>query len=418
MSTSSNLNVLTNITTKRSNALGINLSAKQASVNVPTGTKSEILIIPSSSTPAFGGYFVCDVREKNCIISDLILNFNVTALTCTNAAGTNYPHFVPASFWFTRLEVVINSQVVDTIYGNEQFLLKQLAFEDEDRVMINAMEGSYASLAQRGTLASTASQNYYVKLKTLFDVIHYPILTDQHSVQIRVYMDSLQNLCALGTGLVNSGSASINSANIIAKITRLPPDVASSRLALMSRNPEANLFHNLKYGTFTVQSGVTTTNIVLTPIVGNVAFMAFVVRPTNALVFNSCYQYTAISNYAIVGSDGANCVGGSAIPSQLCLQYLMQNWSRSSYTTETSIGANLAGAVNNNSANVYGWSFSSNPQEAIGSGLLLGNRRFMGSEQLQLTFTASLGSNVQVDVYAFTESVLTQGASSITVQLL
>jgi hypothetical protein len=39
----------------------------------------------------------------------------------------------------------------------------------------------------------------------------------------------------------------------------------------------------------------------------------------------------------------------------------------------------------------------------------------MGNEQLQLTYTGTLGANVQVDVFAFVESYLEQGAYSIKV---
>ena len=45
------------------------------------------------------------------------------------------------------------------------------------------------------------------------------------------------------------------------------------------------------------------------------------------------------------------------MPSALALNYLNQFYSRTSYTSKTAIGCNLAGAVTNNSANVCAWSF-------------------------------------------------------------
>ncbi len=85
---------------------------------------------------------------------------------------------------------------------------------------------------------------------------------------------------------------------------------------------------------------------------------------------------------------------------------------KSSYSSETSLGANLAGTV------VYAWSFSSNISEALENGLLLGHRKFLGDEQLQLTFTGSLAANIQVDVFAFCQSVLEQGGSYVKVRAL
>jgi hypothetical protein len=295
--------------------------------------------------------------------------------------------------------------------------MKQLCFEDEDRVLLNNMEGNYASATQRALLASTASQNYYVKLKTLFDQTHYSLLADQHSVQLKIYMDSLTNLVEQSTG-VGTPVATINSVNLIAKITRLPLEIASNRLSLMARKPEDSIFHSLRYGTFTINSGVTSANIVLTPIVGSVAMLIFVIRTSTALTQGGFFNYNALANFAIIDAGGSNCVGGQVIASQLCLQYLMGHWSRSSYTSETSIGSNLAGTLVNNGANVYAWSFSSSPQEALKDGLLLGSRRFIGSEQLQLTFPSALAANVQVDVFALTESMLKQDANTVRVMAL
>jgi hypothetical protein len=67
----------------------------------------------------------------------------------------------------------------------------------------------------------------------------------------------------------------------------------------------------------------------------------------------------------------------------------------------------------NNSANVYCWSFSSDPVSAITYGRALSSRQFIGNEQLQLTFTSALAANVQVDVYALTESILEQGSGYV-----
>ena len=154
---------------------------------------------------------------------------------------------------------------------------------------------------------------------------------------------------------------------------KLPQEIASNRLALMQKSAEHSIFHNVRYSPFNVNSGVTQTTIVLTPFIGNIVSLFFVVRNSNATTKSDAHTFTAISNFAILDSTSSNAVGGQPIPSQLALQYLNSFNSRSSYTSETAVGSNLAGAVVNNAANVYCWSFSSNFPEALSHGLLLDN---------------------------------------------
>jgi hypothetical protein len=111
-------------------------------------------------------------------------------------------------------------------------------------------------------------------------------------------------------------------------------------------------------------------------------------------------------------------VGGQSIPSALALQYLNNFYSKSSYTSETDIGCNLKGDAVDNKANVYCWSFSSNPVLALEKGLLLGHKRFSGSEQLQITFTGALAATNQVDVLAYTQSAFELGAVYVKVYAL
>ena len=75
-SNTTSLNHLTNIVQSRNKNLGLNLSAKQA-VSVPNNLRSEYIIIPSVSTAQFGSYFIFDIKERNTIVSDIIIAFNV-----------------------------------------------------------------------------------------------------------------------------------------------------------------------------------------------------------------------------------------------------------------------------------------------------------------------------------------------------
>ena len=167
-----------------------------------------------------------------------------------------------------------------------------------------------------------------------------------------------------------------------------------------------------------MNSGVSSSNIVLTPFVGNVVSLFFVVRTTSTVTGDNCFKFTKIKDFAILDSSSANCVGGQALPSALAIQYLNNFYSKSSYTSETDIGSNLKGDAVDNKANVYCWSFSANPVQALEKGLLLGHRRFMGNEQLQISFTGSLAAAVQVDVFAYCQSAIEQGAGFVKVYAL
>jgi hypothetical protein len=356
------------------------------------------------------------VKERNCIISDLLLNFSLGSIGGITGTATSYPHFSPATFFTTKVEIVVNNITIDTLYPVSNFVSQQFFNDDNDRVYINDMQGAYNSIIQRNTL-STASSNYYVKLRTVYNECHIPILSDSHNLQIRVYMDQLANVVNTGSGQTGTPTATI-AANIVCKVLKLPADIASNRLAAMIKKPEQSIYHNLRYSPFAISSGVSSSTIVLTPFVGNVAALFFVIRNADKITKNDAYQFTAITNFALLDSTSSNCVGGQAIPSFLALNYLSQFYCRSSYTSETSLGVNLAGTVTDNKSNVYAWSFSSNISEALENGLLLGHRKFLGNEQLQITFTGSLASNIQVDVWAFCQSVFEQGGNYVKVMAL
>ena len=409
MSIPMNSNVLTNIVKKRDTSSGLNLSATQ-STSIPKGLRNEILIIPSTSTPTFGSAFICDIKEKNILLTDLLVQLNVSAITgLTGGTGLRWS---PAHFFFTRIEVVQNNVVVDTLYGLQQHISNQLFFFDEDRIFRNNLAGNYASTTQRGTLAASAS-TLYVNLKTYFDQCNIPLLSDNHAIQLRFYLDTLPNIYSTTTAYTGTAVATINSASIICKVLRLDINTAQNRLNAMVKKPEHNLYHSVRYGQLAINSGVTSSTLVLTPIVGSVAFLFFTVRNSNALTGDNAFKFNAISSFNILGSDGGSIVGGQPIPSAIAIQYLQQYYSRSSFTTETSVGSILTGATNDTGANVYAWSFSQDPVSAITNGQALGSRKMIGAEQLQLVFPSALANAVQVDVYAFCESILEQGGNYI-----
>ena len=83
---------LGNIIQPRNSTLDLNLPSKQ-SVSVPPNLRSEQITIPATSQPNWGSYIIFDIKECNTTISDLVLNFKVSAITGRSGDAINYPHF-------------------------------------------------------------------------------------------------------------------------------------------------------------------------------------------------------------------------------------------------------------------------------------------------------------------------------------
>lgn len=376
----------------------LNLPKSQIT-SIPQGLKTDICIIPSTSVPSFGGYFTVDIKEIG-IIHDIKLQFNCTAITATGGTNNRY---TPCGLWISRCEIIQNSQIVDTLFGTSQFILNQLLNADEDRAFINQQQGLYSSAALRAT-KGTAAADYFMPLRTYFNQTNLPLLTSAHNIQLRIYMDTLSN-CYAGGGTTPVGS--INFCNAIVSVTRLPSPVANSMLNAMAVSPQSSIMHDTRYGTFTVAAGVSATTIVLTPIIGNVSALFFVVRTSGATSGDNSFTFTPISSFALLNSSSTNIVGGQNISSALSLNVLGQFNCLSTYLTETNQGAT------NNGAHVYIWSFGTDLVDSLTNGKALGTYEFGGNSQLQINFASALGSAAQIDVFASTQAIITQSASSI-----
>ena len=99
-----------------------------------------------------GILFIFDLKERNCIISDLVLKFNVSAITGRSGDATNYPHFSPATFRASKIILVVNNVTIDTLYAVSNFINQQFFFEDDNRLFCSNIKGSYSSVIQRGNL--------------------------------------------------------------------------------------------------------------------------------------------------------------------------------------------------------------------------------------------------------------------------
>ena len=85
----------------RVNIEGYNLPVSQ-SITLNSDLKHEVLVIPSTSAPAFGGFHSIHIREKNIVLHNLSLQLVLSPVTGTSLSG----YFVPAFFFYTKLEVL------------------------------------------------------------------------------------------------------------------------------------------------------------------------------------------------------------------------------------------------------------------------------------------------------------------------
>ena len=131
------------------------------------------------------------------------------------------------------------------------------------------MQGSYNFLAQKGTLGSVATQNYYIKLKTFHDKAHSSIWYDLQNFQICCYIDTLANTVSQSTG-TKAQAATSNYANVILKKENTPSDLATTKFNAMIKKTEHLFFYNFRNSPFACNSGLSQTTVVLTPFVGNV----------------------------------------------------------------------------------------------------------------------------------------------------
>ena len=375
------------------NHQGLNIPASQ-DTHVPHHLKHEIVVVPSTSAPAWGSYFVFDFKEKALTLHKIAIQFNVSPIT--GLTSTTDVRYTSAYGWFTRIEIVQNNQVIDTIYPDAQFILNNLFHYDEDRAYLNNASGHYASVSQRVALAATTS-NYYVDLWTYFNQAHPDLLYPKDDIQLRVYLDTFQNNFA-GTG-TGTAVSKINFANLLCSVTRLNSDVNSSKLFHLSKQVHHHKFNETRYATYALNNTGTSYTVVLNAIVGKVSFLIFVIRPSS-FSGDDWLKFSALSQFSILDSTSTNITGGQPVLSELALGLYAKEFAKSSYLSETA-----RGLVNNN-ANVYFYSFGADAEDTISTGRTYNHWDFQGNEQLQIQFASTPSAAFTVDVYAYVNSVL------------
>ena len=136
-----------NLDAKQKHGNGLLLNQRQSIAR--TKQEHSILFVPSTNQLAYGSMCLLDIREKNILLHNICLQFNITSALTATGTQTNYPNFCPSVFLFQRIEILINSNIIDTLYPTSTFILQQFYNYDEDRLIINSGYGSYASVSHR-----------------------------------------------------------------------------------------------------------------------------------------------------------------------------------------------------------------------------------------------------------------------------
>jgi hypothetical protein len=392
---------------------GLNIPEYQSGSS--QNVKYETVIIPSTSQVAFGAYSIFDFKEKSCLINEVILQFKVNSLQAGPKSGY-FPCFTPAFNWFSRIEVVQNNQILDTIYPHSNFLQHQLFVTDEERKKINQGAGNYQSLYDCHLKTINRDEFWYVPLWSYFRAGRIPCLYPKDDLQIRLYMANLDDNINYDPDVSHwpnntwvRPTAAIT-CNLVVNLTRLGQDLNLYRLQSLNKAPEHYKFLEMRYGTTSVPVNGNANpqfNYVLNSVTGNVVFFLAVIRPpehNNRLPVETggayqSFRYTPVLNFSLLDSTSTNISGGQPVPLSLVKHYLSRKWSASSYFEDLS-----EDGVTRSNAIMY--SFANDPISAANYGTSSGSFKFQGSEQLQLQFASPITIGLTLDIYAFCEASL------------
>ena len=410
MASIQNDNALTSMK-PRNTSSRLNLTQTQFDCKGISGVRPDLIFLASNTIPAWGSQFNIDIKNYNNLLHNVTLCFNLPAITGRSGDATSFPNYVPANFFVTKVEIKQNNQTADTLLPAVQHIITQTQMDDEDRCLINSLQGAYNSAAQRNTMSTVAGQNYYIPLRSFFDVVNPPLLSDAHMVTLVVSMANLADVVCLSGGSGTAVSV-INSCTAILKVSKIEPILGQLRLQGMIKSPEHSFFHTTKTTSMSIATGSTTATLTLNT-TGKIAHMWFTVRPITGLTQAGLYTYLPISSMSMTDSSQFNITSGGTLSSQVLLGLLGSNYNRSSYTSEIAGSANVFGNINNYGSYAYGYSFSTNISKALSLGLCLGSKQFTGQETLTVNFPSALTSASQLDVYFLVESCLEQSGGYV-----
>jgi hypothetical protein len=344
--------------------------------SAPGPQAHQTLVLPSQTAPSWGASVDILFRETNTILSRA--QIAVTATTIGGLAGgpiANTPRYVPACFWFERIEVLVSNAVVEVINGDSIFLKHQCFFSDEHRHLANQSMGIYSSVAQRAAMAA-ATSTYIVDLGSW--VANSPLIsTNVHQLTFRCVFKNIGDVVEQGA-LTGDPTGTITSLQLIADVSRVDPGWSNGMFQSLVKAPRLYPFQPVLVTSQTIPSGTTSQTIVLNNVVGKVLYHFIFLRDLSA---ERGPTYLPISSYDIQDSSGTNMNPATLSRSQYAAVH--SRWATSTYLLENSLG------VTDNNSNVILFSHTKYPAQTVRTGEVMNSRTFSGAESVRLTFPST-----------------------------
>lgn len=378
----------------------LNVPTSQA-VSLPKGYSHYTQKIPSSQTPTWNSWYTVAIREKGVSLDSLVLEFQTSAITGLTVTNSGTAAYLPTYFWAQRIDIYMGSQLIDSINPSANFLVHQylVAQSEEKRLLLNSQAGRYDNFASRST-RSAATNFWYLPIASFWNQSSFP-LVGTADLEIRVQMASLADSYSVTTGSTATGTpvSTFSACNAICSFSQLPASVRQYTSSIISKSPLHFGFQELHQATYTVSSGISSTNLVMSAITGYVSYLFFTIRSTNPTGVNQFAYNTTLDNFEFLSGGSENIVGGQPVQDNLNRLVQASRWLNTTFSSE--------------SAGAYFYSFSLDPVTSWNTNANLSGRQFTGSEILKLTFTTALASAVQVDVFAYTHSALELSPQSV-----
>ncbi len=344
-------------------------------------------MLPSVTAPAFGTTVDIQFREPSTILHRAQLSMNVSAISGLTGSVTSYPHFVPACYWFDRIEILCSNNVVQVLTGDEIFLKQQCFYSDEYRHMTNVSQGIYSSIVQRAAMAATTS-TYVVDLGSWIQQNSPVIATNVHALTFRCVFKAIADVVQQST-LTGTPVATISQLYLMADVSRIDPGLAQAHYAALVKQPRLYPFQPCVVTQQSFASGTTSANVVLNSVVGEALWCFCVLR---SLAGDREATFLPISSFNIQDSSGANI--NPATLTRPSFNAMHSRWAMSTYLIENSLG------LTDNNSNAILYSFTKSPAECARHGTVSNSRRFQGNESVVLTFP-SLAATSEVVVLTF-----------------
>jgi hypothetical protein len=269
-------------------------------MSLPKGMRHHTQKIAAQQNPAWGSWFTIRITEMNVSLDSLLIEFTTSSITGLTISNSGTAAYLPAPFWATRIDVYLGSQLIESIPSTANFLIQQLLVpaSEEKRLMRNTAAGLYSSHTARATL-SASTNTWYLAVPSFWRQASFQMLDGMPDLELRIQMANLADSYTLTTGSTATGTpaSTFTGCNAVCQFSRLPPSVSNYTKALMSKSLLHYGFQDIAHATFIVNSGVTSTNLVLSAITGFVSSIIFVLRTTAPANANLITYDTSLSSF-------------------------------------------------------------------------------------------------------------------------